>query len=395
MEITNLLAEGQYTFELGFRIHKAGEEDYIVRSHANYCMRRSVSAELDLDEAGEYNVLVKIKAERSMKALPVEQVIRENCRYRRDKLLRIGLAYDLAHAKGKVEESVAEKAARQKAESRQKSKERNELKEKLLKDKRRKKQIANKLKKKNKAKKAKEDAKAAAKAGTTTDEKTKATTPHDDGLGNSPLVTVDCQAVSPGLMDTTRAKLGLKKRDYFGSSASKSITIPLRESSVSVTNMPSRDAPSPSVADDDDDDSDVSSISSYTIDEELARTKNSDSCCVAGSGTQTVIVQAEEEEDEFERDPWNAVAVVGLRVYSKDREGDGDGDAKRGGEADKEKDKGKGVSIKVVRPKNWEDGEASLDVDDSAADATLRADCEECRRGSVMGFRGRLGSVVP
>ena len=59
-----------------------------------------------------------------------------------------------------------------------------------------------------------------------------------------------------------------------------------------------------------------------------------------------------DDEDEFERDPWNAIAVVGLRVYSKDS----------------------GVSVKVIRPRDWEHvegkGEAKLDVDDSAADAT-------------------------
>ena len=68
--------QGQYEFELAFRVHKAGEEDYIVRSHggvstilqippcpssllilifAQYSMRRSVTAELELD-AGEYHV---------------------------------------------------------------------------------------------------------------------------------------------------------------------------------------------------------------------------------------------------------------------------------------------------------------------------------------------------
>jgi len=46
---------GQYEFELSFRVHRAGEEDYIVRSHGGYSMRRSVTAELEL-EAGEYHV---------------------------------------------------------------------------------------------------------------------------------------------------------------------------------------------------------------------------------------------------------------------------------------------------------------------------------------------------
>jgi hypothetical protein len=60
----------------------------------------------------------------------------------------------------------------------------------------------------------------------------------------------------------------------------------------------------------------------------------------------------EESEDEFEADPWNAVAVVGLRIYAK----------------------GCDVTVKVVRPKFWEDGEGALDIDDSAKDATKGTD---------------------
>lgn len=56
----------------------------------------------------------------------------------------------------------------------------------------------------------------------------------------------------------------------------------------------------------------------------------------------------EDEEDEFERDPWNAVCVVGLRVFSKDTD----------------------VSIEVVKPVEGKGKERTLDVDDSAADAT-------------------------
>jgi len=67
---------------------------------------------------------------------------------------------------------------------------------------------------------------------------------------------------------------------------------------------------------------------------------------------------ADEDEDEFERDPWNAIAVVGLRVYSKES----------------------GVSVKVVRPRLSEDedkdekAQGKLDVDDSAVDAVKEGD---------------------
>jgi hypothetical protein len=95
--------------------------------------------------------------------------------------------------------------------------------------------------------------------------------------------------------------------------------------------------------------------------------------------------------DEFERDPWNAVAVVGLRIYYKVAEEDKDAEGL--------------VTLRVVRPNRWElmsddeengaDGEGGevgeketaeeakaegeglneslvLDVDDSAKDAMVK-----------------------
>lgn len=102
--------EGQYEFHLQFRLHKDDEEDYIVRSNGTYYMKRSVSTELDL-EAGTYTVLLKIKATRFDNPTP-EEVIRSTCAKRREKLLSIGLSYDLAHAKGQFREQEQEKALR-------------------------------------------------------------------------------------------------------------------------------------------------------------------------------------------------------------------------------------------------------------------------------------------
>jgi hypothetical protein len=58
------------------------------------------------------------------------------------------------------------------------------------------------------------------------------------------------------------------------------------------------------------------------------------------------------EENEIAKDPWNAVCVVGLRVYSKDS----------------------GVNIQIVSPKDKAEKEdVPLDVDNSAADAVSGA----------------------
>jgi hypothetical protein len=84
----------------------------------------------------------------------------------------------------------------------------------------------------------------------------------------------------------------------------------------------------------------------------------------------------EEEETEFERDPWNAVCVLGLRVFSQDTDvtievQNGEGDRKKSDSDDRS-------SIISVRRK-----EKELDVDDSAADAT-----------SPLRTRGNIDSVL-
>lgn len=118
--------EGQYRFELSFRLHKAGDEDYVVRSQNYYRMNRSVNVELDL-EAGEYVVVVKIDAQRNERIMPVEEVVRAYAKERREKLLRIGLAYDLAHSKGKINETPEEKAAREAYEKKKRERERKKM----------------------------------------------------------------------------------------------------------------------------------------------------------------------------------------------------------------------------------------------------------------------------
>jgi hypothetical protein len=123
--------EGQYRFDLAFRLHKADQEDYVVRSSPGYRQNRSVNVELEL-EAGQYTVLVKIDAMRNDKILPVDQVIKNNAKERREKLIRIGLAYDLAHSKGKISETPEEKVKREAHEQRKKEKDRAEIKKKIL-----------------------------------------------------------------------------------------------------------------------------------------------------------------------------------------------------------------------------------------------------------------------
>lgn len=129
--------EGQYTFQLHFRLDKDGEEDYIVRSHGNYSMSRSVSTDLELDP-GTYSVLMKITATRYQEADTPEDIIRQNVKLRQKKLIQTGLSYDLAHAKGEIRETEAEKQERQERELKKKTAEKQKQhakkREEMLKD---------------------------------------------------------------------------------------------------------------------------------------------------------------------------------------------------------------------------------------------------------------------
>lgn len=92
---------GQYYFQLSLRVHQAGQEDYIMRTLGGETWDRSTSCELTL-EPGTYEVRLKIKAIRNDDAAKVEDVVKDNWLDRRDKLLQVGRAYDLAHAKAQV-----------------------------------------------------------------------------------------------------------------------------------------------------------------------------------------------------------------------------------------------------------------------------------------------------
>ena len=91
---------GQYSFQLAFRLHSAGESAYIVRGYSSG--DRSATAEVSL-EPGKYEVKMQVMASRDSTLPKVEDVVKQNWLSRRDKLIRIGLSYDLAHAKGQTD----------------------------------------------------------------------------------------------------------------------------------------------------------------------------------------------------------------------------------------------------------------------------------------------------
>ena len=70
-------------------------------------MNRSATTELDL-EAGQYLVMIKITASRDKYRTTPEEIVKKSCQTRPEKLMAVGLSYDLAHAKGHLKDSELE-----------------------------------------------------------------------------------------------------------------------------------------------------------------------------------------------------------------------------------------------------------------------------------------------
>ncbi|KAK4973953.1 hypothetical protein LTR66_006450 [Elasticomyces elasticus] len=354
--------QGEYEFKLQFRLHREAEEDYIVRSPANYYMRRSVSTEVDL-EPGAYSVLLKIVATRYIDLKPVEEVIRKTCRGRRDKLLSIGLSYDLAHAKGQFKESEKERKEREAAEKKAKRK----MGAKAAHAARRQQRLKQKLRQKRRQSKMEEKRLRAKIEGLATP----ASMQVENGMSDDEAQTSDDDGETQGVAahepvrdpPTTSNTASAVQRFHRRNESTQSLSFPSRRGTAGTDNtvggtetprlqvnglpLPHRKLSLSDISDDD-----------LSWDSELDAPDSDDSdpergFFQPGPGMSAREGEGEEgdSDDEFAQDPWNAVCVVGLRVYSKGSE----------------------VEIKVLRPGEGDPGdkkEKLLDVDDSAADAT-------------------------
>jgi hypothetical protein len=366
-------------------------------------MRRSVNVELEL-EAGEYDVMVRVDANRYEGLLPVEEVIRNNVKRKREKLTRIGLAYDLAHGKGKVVETEEEKQAREAYDKKVKDKERREVKKKILESREeahylktkkllrdRKKRA--KRKEKHKAKREAKEAKRAAKMNghinghSETDQANSITNEQEKASGDilKPVTT------QPDAEDEKSAPI-IPVIHPEGSSGEQKEKQSEQETEASLENKAkakleaqhSTVCESPSEDDESDYDSSLDSLSELSdreLDIQIESYRSQTRQPVIPIIAPTVV-EERAPIDDFEKDPWNAVAVVGLRVYYKTTEGNTEEGI---------------VKLKVVRPSPYSDNEEDdseeaemkekhkgLDVDDSAKDATLEGGVKD-RRKSIMG----------
>ncbi|MCJ1418636.1 hypothetical protein MMC32_004984, partial [Xylographa parallela] len=403
--------QGQYDFSLHFRLDKYGEDDYIVRSHGNYLMNRSVSTDLEL-EPGMYSVLMKITARRFSNSAKPEEVLRYSCRVRQEKLVQIGLAYDLAHARGQVKETEEEK--KRKAEQREKARAatRQQQREDFMKFKYKKWQIAQRTKERNQRhqlrmeehqRKKAEAADAArqlqverdykdflaaqeAEARTEAQDTPQAASsqlgeianpfqtpvgqthkgPPDESIpAERPAAAVSMP--SPPAENTSPPPPLARNRPSQNQTAQDKID----EFNNDLSALPLGHMPSPPASGDvlppllstaapptaAASAFDTDSLSSFnpSVDSllDLDSLPDLSDALPSGAGDEPAPERryapddaddkSEDENAKFAADPWNAVCVVGLRVFSKDA----------------------GVSVAVVRPKvGGEEGETRLDVDD-------------------------------
>jgi hypothetical protein len=110
--------KGQYEFTLNFLIKSSESKDTICAVRpVHQWDRRSINCEVEL-EPGTYEVIPKIMAERLVWRPRVEKMVKRAADENPKKLRQIGLQYDLAHAKGGILDE--DEALRKKREAKKK-----------------------------------------------------------------------------------------------------------------------------------------------------------------------------------------------------------------------------------------------------------------------------------
>lgn len=355
--------QGQYSFRLQFRLHEVdspGEEDYIVRSHGNYLMERSVVTELKSLKAGTFSVFIMVVADRDTSAPSVEDVVKAQCRRKvdNDKLAQVGAAYDLAHSKGTqyMESQAAIRKAKEKAKARNTriaTRKKNWEKRHLSRE------IVRKQDKKNREKRERKEAKDEAeekeeeekelkdKAVQTEDVKEVTFEKEDKGVQTEDALSATPEKPISEMQSMAENDKGVQVQteDFSGSTTSSQGTPSTpKSSSVSsppvVIRVPLQGPPPPPppgyfptqrknssssqarysrqtplhvqqyvVSDGESSASPISDFDDLYSDDDLTSKQK------MSTGEAK---QKKGSDDEDEPEPWNAVCIVGFRVYSKD-----------------------------------------------------------------------------
>ena len=247
---------------------------------------RSISCEVTL-EPGKYEVLPKIVATRESGVKPVEEVVEEYAEKNPQKLRQVGMQYDLAHSKGGIadEDSLLQK---------KKSEEEKKKQEK-------------KRKRKAKAKKEKVMEKAAAAMASAAVAMKELANPETDSKGskksdkeeNRDVKQIDSEDDATAETKATEVETEPIK----STGAAQPVGEP--QSSVTGALPPSEESDRPK----------ESEAKEKSIKEEKKDMEEDDD---SGSDSDTESESNDNKDDDPTTKPWNAVAVIGLRVYGCD-----------------------------------------------------------------------------
>lgn len=286
--------EGEYTFLLHFILQKKDSEpgDYVCRVRPKtedfFRDNRSVSCEIDL-EPGVYEVLPKITARKSGKST-VESVVALLADAAPQKLRQVGLSFDLAHAKALKSDLARE----QEAEERKKKKAEEKKKEEAAKAKaEEEKKVAEKAAKGNDKKKSTKDEK---------EERTEGDKPKKE----------DAKGDEEKEKASEEVKAEMEEEEDEESDEDEEL-----EGEADGTAAKEDEKPKKESAGSDGEDSDDSQTEGHPDTDEKDLT--------AGEAEEGEVSgeTAGGPDDEFVPEDgsgasWNAVCVIGLRVYSQD-----------------------------------------------------------------------------
>ncbi|KAI0620440.1 calpain family cysteine protease [Pyrenophora tritici-repentis] len=316
--------QGKYHFDLHFILQgkDAGPGDHIVRARGAWFDDRTISAEANL-EPGIYEVVPKIEASRDAQKPEVYEVVKKLATSNPQKLRQIGLNYDIAHAKGTFEtDKEAAEVKEKEAKAAKKEKEDFETFKKKTTEGLEvwKKEIEEKLSKQGSV-----DTKESKDSETTTEQ---------------PVTKTDAAEGPEDKKDTSAASD--KSEDSFA-------TATVTAKSSGSTTEPETEV---QVVDSSKDKEGTKGDDTAAADNEaiLPHSRETQTQTTSDEPTPTQPPSAPKPAPTKEEvKPWNAVCILGLRVYSLDPE----------------------VTIKLVKPKDAEEA-AILDVDgDTAAGATM------------------------
>ncbi|KAF2004785.1 cysteine proteinase [Amniculicola lignicola CBS 123094] len=338
--------EGKYRFDLHFLLQEEGAAagDHIVRARGAWFGNRSISCEVDL-EPGKYELLPKIVAIRDAEAPEVHDVVTKVADRNPQKLRQIGLNYDIANAKGVVE--LTEEEQKKKDQKAKEAKEKK-LKEKEEADKE--KAEFEQWKKEKKEREQKEKAAKEKEKHANKEEGEKIEEKKEEGKedNNDENKKEDLPAAEIS-KDTEESDSEETSSDEDGQETTKEDE-PKSEAAGEEKPKPEDEESEASESEAEADDTPTSGDGPH------GRTVGFPNAHLSGAAPDDDYASPGAAEPPpypsmgvSKQNPWNAVCVIGLRVYSQDAE----------------------VSIKLVEPKNVEEG-AVLNADGAAqAGATM------------------------